>query len=725
MKNWLQSNRFPLALAAGYIVLALAYGFANPPFEATDEIRHFRYIRYLAINHALPPVSAEASKELQGHHPPLYYVLAAVLTSPIPGHVGADYGPPVNPFWGFRYYEPSNDNKNQYLHAPNDRWPFASATILAVFVARWLSTLFGLGVVVMAYRLGQLVFPGQPLIALGTMAFVAFNPTLLHSASSVNNDAAAAFFGAWAIVEAVAIAQSKATRWTALRFGLALGLGLMSKISVGILGGLAFVAWLVPLRQNWRTVLRDALIIAAVLIVITGWWFVRNYLASGDLMGLSDYQSAWQGNSDRAQIIGNALAGLPYAWTTLWARFDYGQIVLPDWVYTLWYGVVFLALAGLVRAGRRLFTPGLWVVVAAVVLSLAGWFALMLTIPATSHARHILYAFPALGLLFVVGWSQLWPRHTWIVWLGSLWNLGFSLVALVFYFIPAFAYPGAVSSLPQTATPISANFEGAAEIIGYQLSPASVGPSGQVNVTVYWKPLAQTENPLQVFVHLVDSQGVIVAQRDSYPGLGNAVTTTWQVGQVFADTYRIFLPDTIYAPETAEVKVGLWSTAESRTLTVENSDSVSVGSVAIQPNPGDLPNPINVNFGGTAQLVGYSVDKRVLTPGETFNLQTYWRINQKLDFTYSLVTHVVGNDGKVWALADSLLLPFTTEWDPAKANGELRPLTLAPDTPPGQYTIQISFLHATKKEQYRLPILAPDGHGLGDQIDLAKIRVTP
>lgn len=725
MKTWLKSNRFPLALAAIYVILALAYGLANPPFEATDEIRHFRYVRYLVINHSLPPVSAEASKQYQAHHPPLYYILAAVLTAPIPHQVDADYTPPINPFWGFRYYEPSIDNKNQYLHAPDERWPFSSGNTLAVFVARWLSTLFGLGLVYLAYRLGRLVFPNQPALALGSMAFVAFNPTVLHSASSVNNDTAAAFFGAWAIVEAVRVAQGQATRWTALRFALALGLGLMSKASVGALTGLALVAWLVPLRQNWRGVLRDALIVLAVLVIVTGWWFVRNYLASGDLMGLSDYQSAWQGNSDQAALIRNALAGLPYAWTTLWARFDYGQIVVPDWAYNLWGVAVLLVAVGLVRAGRRVWSAGFWVAVAGLGLSLAGWGALMLTIPATSHARHILYAFPALGLLFAAGLSYLWPRFNFALWAGALLNLLFALYALFAYFAPAFAYPAIVAALPAQAYPASADFEGAAEIVGYQLTPANALPGGQVDVTVYWKPLAQTATPLQVFVHLVDSQGVIAAQRDTYPGLGQAVTTTWQVGQVFADTYRVYLPDTIYAPETATVKVGLWSVAESRPLTVENSDSVAVGAVSLQPNPGDLPNATDINYNNTAHLVGYSLDKRVLSPGGSFILQTYWRTEQKLDFKYSLYAHVVGNDGRVWALADSLILPFTTEWDPTKTNGESRTITLAPDTPPGQFTLELGLIHGDKTAQVRLPVLAPDGHGLGDHIELARIRVLP
>ncbi|MEK9164936.1 MAG: hypothetical protein AAB342_06195, partial [Chloroflexota bacterium] len=70
-----QPNRLAAIICAAFAALAIAYGFANPPFEGADEIRHFRYVRFLALNHTLPPVSAEASAELQAHHPPLYYAL--------------------------------------------------------------------------------------------------------------------------------------------------------------------------------------------------------------------------------------------------------------------------------------------------------------------------------------------------------------------------------------------------------------------------------------------------------------------------------------------------------------------------------------------------------------------------------------------------------------------------------------------------------------------------
>jgi hypothetical protein len=700
-----------------YLILAIGYNLANPPFESTDELRHFRYIRYLTLNHRLPPVSVESSKELQAHHPPLYYAFAALLTAPIPSEAGPEYAPAINPFWGFRYYEPSNDNKNQYLHSPDDFNPFSSGTNLIVFVARCLSTLFGLGVVGLSYRLGRLILPDRPWVAVGAMALVAFNPTLLHSAASINNDAAAAFFGAWAITEAVAVAQQQTTRLTAMSFGIALGLGLMSKVSVGVLA-LTAIAWLGPLRRDWRGVARDGLAIAVMLVMLTGWWFARNYFASGDPMGLSDYQSAWTGEADRARLIREAIIGLPYAWTTVWARFDYGQIVLPEAAYYFWTLVTLLATAGLVRAGKRLLTPGLWIAGWALVLSLAGWGVLMVTIPATAHARHILFAYPVLGLLLAIGLSQLRISH----FVLGICGLGFSLFALFGYLAPAFAYPATLTSLPGNITLASANFEGLAEIVGYSVSPVAAKPGDRVDVTVYWKPLAQPTALLQVFVHLKDSQGIIAAQRDTYPGLGRALTTSWRVGQLFADTYRVFLPDTAYAPESLTVRVGLWNSAESRPVFVNESDAVDVGTVSLSPLTGDLPNPLMVNFDDTATLISYDLDRRVLLAGDILRLQTYWRINTKIDQLWAYA-HIVGNDGRVWALSDSDILPFTTTWDPAKVNGETRYITLSADTPPGQYTLEFGLSRVDEQGQQRLTVLAADGHGLGDHVELAQIRV--
>jgi 4-amino-4-deoxy-L-arabinose transferase-like glycosyltransferase len=723
-------------IAITYLLLALLYGLANPPFESTDEIRHFRYVRYLTLNGELPPISVEASGQLQAHHPPLYYTLAAILTAPIPSTVGPDYSPPINPFWGFRYYEPSNDNKAQYLHAPDDRNPFSSGTTLILYIARWLSTLFGLGVVLMAYRLGKIAFPDKPVLALGTMAFTAFSPTMLHSASSVNNDAAVAFFGAWAIVEAAAVAQGKVDRWQAVRLGLALGLGILSKASAVVLLALPVMAYcwvMLKHKRDWRLEIRDWGVAMGICAMVCGWWFARNYMASGDLMGLSDYQSAWAGEADGAQLMGEAISQLPYAWSTIWGRFDYGQVVMPQWVYILWAVISGVVLVGLVRARKTLANFALSISVLGLLLALAGWGVLMVTIPATAHARHILYAYPVIGLLFTQGWVGLWPSKIEDNRL-SYWMTGFGLIqfvlslfALFGYLYPAFAYPRTVASPPADATPTSANFESAAEIVGYQVAEAAPKPGEAVEVTVFWKPLAQTATPLQVFVHLVDDDGIIAAQRDTYPGLGNAVTTTWQVNQIFADTYRVVIPETADAPHLLTVRVGLWNRDEGRPLVVNESDAVALGTFQLNGTKGQSPldNEINFAVGDDLHLVGYSLDRRVLKAGETFQLQTYWRIDRPLDIEYLASAHVVGGDGQIWGLADSFILPFTTQWVTDTVNGETRPITLDSNTPPGQYVLQYGIFRADENTQYRLPIIGPDGQGLGDSIELTRLRVEP
>ena len=736
-----QQQRWAVLISAAFVALALAYNFANPPFEAVDEIRHFRYVRYLTLNRALPPVSAESSRELQAHHPPLYYALAALITAPVQSDAGPDYTPPVNPFWGFRYFEPSTDNKNQYLHSPDERWQFTGATLI-VYLGRWLSMLFGLGTVLMAYRLSHMLFPDRPGLALGAMTFVAFNPMFLHGSASLNNDTAVAFFGSWAIVESAAIARFGPTTRRSVALGIALGLGILSKASALPLILVAAAAFVASGIRHERRTLKCSLITVSLFTALTGWWFARNYTQTGDLMGLRDYQSAWVGEADRLRLIREALSGLPYAWTTFWARFDYGQIVLPDWVYQGWAALWVLAAIGLIRARREFRSPGLLIAAFAILVSLAGWGALIVTIPATANARLIFQIFPALGLLFTLGWQALLtPRHEDTnslrknlvpLGLGAFVFL-FSLFALFGYLTPAFAYPRTVAVLPNDATPASANFEGAAEIVGYRVSihpPEGSKPSGglqvgdRVDVTVYWRPLSQTAAPLQIFVHLVDGQGILVAQRDTYPGLGRADTTTWRVGQTFADTYGVFIPGAAYAPETLTVRVGLWSIAENRPLIANDSDTLELGTLALQNRVGNTPNPTSINFANKMALIGYELDSRVLKPGDTILLTTYWRpVAPEAD--YWAYAHVVGADGRIWAIADSITVPPITEWPLNEVHSETRQLVLASDTPPGQYVIEFGLTKILDPGQERLSVLADDGHEIGDHIELAKIRVTP
>ncbi|MFZ4815953.1 MAG: hypothetical protein ACOYL5_15560, partial [Phototrophicaceae bacterium] len=67
-------------------------------------------------------------------------------------------------------------------------------------------------------------------------------------------------------------------------------------------------------------------------------------------------------------------------------------------------------------------------------------------------------------------------------------------------------------------------------------------PTGEWVILTYWQPLATTQTPLKVFVHLVSESNPpsgIVAQDDHEPQLGRLSSLSWQVGDVYRDVFTL------------------------------------------------------------------------------------------------------------------------------------------------------------------------------------------
>src|SRR5512135_212297 len=167
----IQSNGLFTLILAGYLALAFGFSVANPIYESTDELHHFRYIRYIQEFGALPEQRADQPR-IQAHHPPLYYLAAALATSWITPDHTALYEPVSNPYYGYRYWEINDDNKNRYLHGPDEQWPY-SGVVLMVHVARWVNLVIGAIMVWVTYRLALTVFPDRRSLAAAAAALVA------------------------------------------------------------------------------------------------------------------------------------------------------------------------------------------------------------------------------------------------------------------------------------------------------------------------------------------------------------------------------------------------------------------------------------------------------------------------------------------------------------------------------------------------------------------------
>jgi hypothetical protein len=76
------------------------------------------------------------------------------------------------------------------------------------------------------------------------------------------------------------------------------------------------------------------------------------------------------------------------------------------------------------------------------------------------------------------------------------------------------------------------------ELVGYTLLRAG----DTLNLTLYWRGIAKSNKDYTVFVHLLDAQGNVRAQRDAPPRDGAYPTSIWDVGEIVRDEYALELP---------------------------------------------------------------------------------------------------------------------------------------------------------------------------------------
>jgi hypothetical protein len=110
-------------------------------------------------------------------------------------------------------------------------------------------------------------------------------------------------------------------------------------------------------------------------------------------------------------------------------------------------------------------------------------------------------------------------------------------------------------------------------------------------VTLVWREEARADGNYKAFVHLVDDDGVIVAQSDVIPAQGYA-TNRWAPGEVIVDRHLLELPDEL-PPGDYQLLAGLYEPIGVRRLAAQNAngealpdDQVPLGAVEL-PLTGD------------------------------------------------------------------------------------------------------------------------------------------
>jgi hypothetical protein len=577
----------------------------------------------------------------------------------------------------------------------------------------------------------------------------------------VNNDALVIALSAvalWRIVRAVAH-PSTAAQWAFL--GVILGLNAITKASglaVLPLAGLA-VALVAALGttqrpRSWRALVRSAALVGLPLLAVAGWWYWRNWRLYNDPLGLSAFVA----------IVGArhpvpSLRQLAAEWKgfvmAYWGFFGGVNVAAPGWVYALLSTIGAIGLVGAPlyvwqewRRGRldrirgvQVGLIALWPL--AVFVALIRW--TLMTI--ASQGRLMFPALTALSLLMAMGLAALlrWRPVPW-GWrhvplaLASAAMLGVAALLPWATIRPAYAHPPLLGEEELAAlegsgvTVASATFEdrggGRIELLGYRIEPAVVAPGESVAVTLYWRALQTMDHDWSVFVHLVGTNDIIIGQRDMYPGQGNYPTSMWAPGDAIADTYVVPVSPTALTPTEAEVVVGLYRLDTGERLFLADAegsppgDSLRLGRVSLPARVVDgIPNPIFLNLGGEAALIGYALDRTAAAPGEAFHLTLHWEALKDLDTNYSVFTHILGEEHRLWAQDDGWPLDGdapTATWRRGQRIVDPYELTVAPDAPPGVYELEVGMYDASGT---RLSLLGPGGHVQDNRILLGRVRI--
>jgi hypothetical protein len=111
---------------------------------------------------------------------------------------------------------------------------------------------------------------------------------------------------------------------------------------------------------------------------------------------------------------------------------------------------------------------------------------------------------------------------------------------------------------------------------------------GQVQLVAYWRVEEFVEVDLTVFAHLLNPEGLLVAQADGYPLLGVFPLWLWEPGETVRDV-RHFAPGGEYA-----IRLGVWEPASGERLPATAPDGTSwpdqafpIGPCVCEP-PGNL-----------------------------------------------------------------------------------------------------------------------------------------
>jgi hypothetical protein len=485
--------------------------------------------------------------------------------------------------------------------------------------------------------------------------------------------------------------------------------------------------------------------VAGAILLLSGWWYVRNLILYHELLGLQTHIAIAGGRTiDLLSLIRQESYGF---WVAYWALFGAVNILADPGVYGFYAVVSVVGIIGFLlwllqrlsaQAADSLLIPGILALQVLVVLvGVIRW--TMQTY--ASQGRLLFPALGALSTLTTLGLLTIVPKTAQSITslIVGVPLLVIAAVAPFRYIAPTYASPPTVARVPMDAVNIGARFDDL-ELVATKVGSVVVEEGGKVPVTLYWRANKHIDQNYSLYLHVLGRDDQQIGKIDSYPGGGLLPTTQMIPGTIYEDRYWINLDSKFEAPTTIRILIGAFlygkdEYTEIKPVLLDGTEPTSIGVDAGVAYPADAAKcsdqvddedaPV-ASFGGFALLWAKST-MHDAHPGDDIPVELIWDRLGDTSVNWTVFVHLDTQNGSTFAQADGLPLDGfypTSLWKRACQVLDRHTLKLPQDIPPGEYHIMVGFYNATDPNYPRAVAADPNGVPYPNYaVDIETIRV--
>ncbi|MEM7346486.1 MAG: glycosyltransferase family 39 protein, partial [Chloroflexota bacterium] len=266
------------------------------------------------------------------------------------------------------------------------------------------------------------------------------------------------------------------------------------------------------------------------------------------------------------------------------------------------------------------------------------------------------------------------------------------------------------ASIPPEAEQLDRIYDGLLRLAAYRVTPATPQPGETVTVTLYWQPIKEIVDTLNLTVQLADSRNIALGRHDNQ--LYDPDDTGWVRAEIATTHHEFPLPADLESLLAAQIEVTIVDQAEVflpiTDQTGRNLDQIA-GRFTIRSDvSSDIPElvgSVEAEWEKGISLQGYQQSPATIQAGEALGITLYWQTDQPIGENYVVFLHLIDETGQLVAQNDSLPRAGTypTQWWPPEASIEDRHTLVLPEIlPTGQYQLMMGLYN--QADGVRLPL---------------------